>query len=54
MRVDFRSDSKVISRVTRTHPTIGSLFVTQNACPREAPAEAVLRFMKEDLAASGQ
>ncbi|WP_090837273.1 hypothetical protein [Paraburkholderia hospita] len=37
--------------IARTHPTIGSLFVTQNAYPREALMEAVLRFVEEDLAA---
>ncbi|MGO4325906.1 hypothetical protein AB4Z48_01015 [Cupriavidus sp. 2TAF22] len=36
--------------VARTHPTVGSLFVTQNAYPREALAEALLRFVEEDLA----
>ncbi len=36
--------------VARTHPTIGALFVTQNAYPREALAEAILRFVEEDLA----
>jgi dienelactone hydrolase len=35
--------------VARTHPTIGALFVTQNAYPREALAEAILRFVEEDL-----
>ncbi len=36
--------------VARTHPTIGALFVTANAYPREALAEAILRFVEEDLA----
>jgi hypothetical protein len=36
--------------IARTHPTIGSVFVTQNAYPREALAEAILRFVEEDLA----
>lgn len=36
--------------VARTHPTIGALFVTQNAYPREALVEAILRFVEEDLA----
>ncbi|HZZ11494.1 MAG TPA: hypothetical protein VFE79_12465 [Paraburkholderia sp.] len=39
--------------IARTHDTIGSLFVTQNAYPREALTEAILRFLEEDLAASG-
>ncbi len=37
--------------IARSHDTIGSLFVTQNAYPREALMEAVLRFVEEDLAA---
>lgn len=36
--------------VARTHPTIGALFVTQNAYPREALVEAILRFVEEDRA----
>jgi hypothetical protein len=40
--------------IARTHDTIGSLFVTQNAYPREALIEAVLRFVEEDLAARGK
>lgn len=36
--------------VARTHPTIGALVVTQNAYPREALVEAILRFVEEDLA----
>ncbi|HEY2020334.1 hypothetical protein [Paraburkholderia sp.] len=39
--------------VARTHPTIGALFVTQNAYPREALVEAILRFVEEDLAQRG-
>ncbi|AXF18713.1 hypothetical protein CUJ87_28660 [Paraburkholderia caledonica] len=35
--------------VARTHTMIGSLFVTQNAYPREALTEAILRFVEEDL-----
>ncbi|WP_255519833.1 hypothetical protein [Cupriavidus sp. IK-TO18] len=34
--------------IARTHDTIGSLFVTQNAYPREALVEALLRFVEED------
>jgi len=37
--------------LNRTHSTIASLFVTQNAYPREALLEALLRFVEEDLAA---
>jgi hypothetical protein len=40
--------------IARTHSTIGSLFVTQNAYPREALMEAILRFVEEDLATSGR
>jgi dienelactone hydrolase len=36
--------------IARTHSTIGSMFVTQNAYPREALMEALLRFIEEDLA----
>jgi hypothetical protein len=35
--------------VSRSHPVIGSMFVTQNAYPREALLEALLRFLEEDL-----
>ncbi|SAK95144.1 hypothetical protein AWB80_07066 [Caballeronia pedi] len=35
--------------VARTHPTIGALFVTKNACPRRARADAILRFVEEAL-----
>ncbi len=38
--------------IARTHSTVGSLFVTQNAYPREALAEAALRFVEEDLSQS--
>ena len=37
--------------IARTHSTIGSMFVTQNAYPREALMEALLRFVEEDLMA---
>jgi hypothetical protein len=37
--------------IARTHSTVGKLFVTENAYPREALLEAVLRFVEEDLAA---
>ena len=36
--------------INRTHSTIASTFVTQNAYPREALLEALLRFIEEDLA----
>ena len=35
--------------VARSHEKIGSWFVTENAYPREALLEAVLRFVEEDL-----
>jgi hypothetical protein len=35
--------------IARSHTTIGSLFVTESAYPREALLEAVLRFIEEDL-----
>ncbi|MFP3566025.1 hypothetical protein SB772_17640 [Paraburkholderia sp. SIMBA_030] len=40
--------------IARTHTTIGSLFVTQNAYPREALTEAILRFLEEDLATTSE
>ena len=36
--------------ISRSHPIVASLAVTQNAYPREALAEAMLRFVEEDLA----
>jgi hypothetical protein len=36
--------------VARTRHTVATLFVDKNAYPREALAEAVLRFIEEDLA----
>ena len=35
--------------VNRSHPVIGSMSTTQNAYPREALLEALLRFVEEDL-----
>ena len=35
--------------VDRSHPWITSMFVTENAYPREALLEALLRFVEEDL-----
>jgi hypothetical protein len=40
--------------IARQHDTIAALFVTQNAYPREALTEALLRFIEEDLAAAGR
>ena len=40
--------------IARTHSALASLLVTQNAYPREALAEAMLRFVEEDLAASSR
>jgi hypothetical protein len=36
--------------IARAHATAASLFVTQNAYPREALMEALLRFIEKDLA----
>ena len=35
--------------VARSHKTVGDLFITENAYPREALLEALLRFIEEDL-----
>ena len=40
--------------IARTHSTVSSMFVTQNAYPREALAEAILRLVEEDLAANAK
>ncbi|HXF17257.1 MAG TPA: hypothetical protein VN496_09650 [Burkholderiales bacterium] len=40
--------------IARKHSTISSLFVTQNAYPREALTEAILRFVEDDLGGSAQ
>lgn len=40
--------------IARAHTLIGALFVTQNAYPREALLEALLRFVEEDLARLGK
>ena len=37
--------------INREHPDLASLLVTENAYPREALLEAVMRFVGEDLAA---
>jgi hypothetical protein len=47
-RVDARNDSQMIF-YDQVVPG-GSLFVTENAYPREALTEALLRFIEEDLA----
>jgi hypothetical protein len=36
--------------INRTHTTIASIAVTENAYPREALLEALLRFVEEDMA----
>ncbi len=41
----------IVLPIARTHETIGSMFVTENAYPREALMEALLRFVEEDLTA---
>lgn len=40
----------IVVPIARTDKTIAKMLVTQNAYPREALAEAVLRFVEEDLA----
>lgn len=40
----------VVVPIARTRETLGALFVTENAYPREALMEALLRFVEEDLA----
>jgi hypothetical protein len=40
--------------IARSHATIGSLLVTQNAYPREALVEAVMRYVEEDLSSSAR
>jgi hypothetical protein len=40
--------------IARTHATIGAVFVTENAYPREALVEALLRFVEEDLSTGGR
>jgi dienelactone hydrolase len=37
--------------VNRSHPHVASMFATQNAYPREALIEALLRLVEEDLGA---
>jgi hypothetical protein len=40
--------------ISRTHAMVASMFVTQNAYPREALLEALLRYIEEDLAAADE
>ena len=40
--------------INRTHATIAATLATQNAYPREALLEAILRFVEEDLATPRQ
>ncbi len=35
--------------IARSHETVGAIFVTESAYPREALLEALLRFVEEDL-----
>jgi hypothetical protein len=35
--------------INRSHPFVGSMFVSRNGYPREALLEAVLRYVEEDL-----
>jgi len=43
----------VVLPISRSHTAVAATFVTQNAYPREALVEAVLRFVEEDLSGSG-
>jgi hypothetical protein len=36
--------------INRVHTTIAAIAVTENAYPREALLEALLRFVEEDMA----
>jgi hypothetical protein len=40
--------------IARSHPVVGSTIVTHSDYPREALAEAVLRFVEEDLSTRGR
>ena len=40
--------------LSRSHPWITSMFATQNAYPREALLEALLRFVEEDVEKAGK
>jgi hypothetical protein len=39
--------------ISRSHPFVGSVFVSRNDYPREALLEAVLRYVEEDLGPGG-
>jgi hypothetical protein len=39
--------------ISRSHPWVGSMFVSHNDYPREALLEAVLRYVEEDLGPQG-
>jgi hypothetical protein len=40
--------------IARTHATVGAMLVTENAYPREALVEALLRFVEEDISSSAR
>jgi hypothetical protein len=44
----------IVVPIARAHESVASMLVTENAYPREALLEAVLRFVEEDLAARGK
>lgn len=44
----------IVVPIARSRETVAALLVDQNAYPREALLEAVLRFVEEDLAARGK
>ena len=44
----------VVLPIDRSHRVLGSTFVNHNDYPREALLESLLRYVEEDLAASGK
>ena len=43
----------IVLPIDRSHPFVGSMFVSRNDYPREALLEAVLRYVEEDLGPQG-
>jgi hypothetical protein len=43
----------IVLPIDRSHPFVGSMFVSRNDYPREALLEAVLRYVEEDLGPDG-
>ncbi len=44
----------VVLPINRSHRNVGSTVVNHNDYPREALLESLLRYVEEDLAASGR